>query len=258
MLYDISNNKLPYWREFDELGGRKDFEFAVCHCWCGAKGGKLVSNTTRHRNQYNFVECENCGTIRINPYLTDEGIEKYYREVYGAVKRHNVLPEKLYKKQAKAGKLVFELVKKFINHQSKILDFGAGAGGKMDELLKQGYEVYIKEVDKNHFDYGVSKGLKPFDAGLKYNFIFLSRILEHMNDPEKFLHEVKALLAEGGHIYIEVPMIENARDGELLTEFHISHKWYFSSENLKQLCAKVSLTPVHESRNLIISKSIDK
>ena len=252
MLYNIKNNRLRYWNQFDELGGREKFEFENSPCACGSRRAKLVANTTRHRNKFEIVQCRNCGTLRIDPYLTKASIEKYYEHTYGEIKRHSVPAEKLYKKQTKAGKLVFSLVEKFVSKDSRILDFGGGAGGKMNELLAQGYDVYLKEVDANYYDYGLSRGLKAFDPALKYNFIFLSRILEHMAEPVDFLREVSALLAEGGHIYVEVPLIENARDGYLLNEFHVAHKFYFTGLSLAHVLRLAGLTPVHRSRNLFI------
>lgn len=254
MLYDIKNNRLKYWQEFDELGDRNDFRFEVSPCACGSALIKQVANTTRHRNRFDIVQCLNCGTLRIDPYLTKESIDKYYSDTYGKIKRNNALPEKLYKKQAKAGKLVFSLVEPFVTKQSRILDFGGGAGGKVNELLEQGYDVSLKELDRNYYNYGISRGLKPFDENAKYDFIVLSRVIEHMAEPVEFLNYLQTMLAEGGHIYIEVPLIENARDGYLLNEFHIAHKFYFTALSLENACAMAGLEPAWRSRNLLIVK----
>lgn len=257
MLYNIKDERLKYWRNYDELGDRNDFAFESSACACGFAGQKLVANTTRHRQEFPIVQCLNCGTLRIEPYLTAESIDKYYSETYGKIKRQDALAEKLWKKQAKASRLVFSLVSPFVTKQSKILDFGGATGGKMQELMEQGYDVSLKDLDQKYFEYGVSRGLKAFDENVKYDFVVLARVLEHMSGPVEFLHYLKTLVAPAGLIYIEVPLIENARDGYLLNEFHIAHKFYFTDLSLKNVCAIAGLTPVHVSRNLLIVKMDD-
>ncbi len=257
MLYNVKNNRLKFWREFDELGERADFEFENSPCACGSVRSKLIANTTRHRNEFPIVQCLNCGTLRIDPYLTKDSINKYYSDTYGKIKRSDAPAEKLWKKQAKASKLVFSLVEPYVSKQSKILDFGGATGGKMQELLVQGYDVSLKDLDEKYYDYGVSRGLKPFDAAVKYDFIILARVLEHMAEPVEFLREVGELLAPNGHIYVEVPLIENARDNYLLNEFHIAHKFYFTGLSLGYVLRLAGFTPVHKSRNLFIVKKSD-
>ena len=257
MKYDIKDDGLKYWWAFDELGGRENYEFAHYPCFCGEDKGLLVANTTRHRNQFDFYQCQNCGTLRIDPYLTDASIDDYYKDAYGKIKRQDIAAEQLHKRQKKSAKLVWEKVSPFLKVGDKVLDFGGGAGGKVMEILAQGFEVYLKELDQKYFEFGVAQGLKPYEVGQKFPFIVLSRVIEHMNDPVKFLEYFKNdLLESGGYIYLEVPLIENSRGDYLLNELHISHKWYFTNLSLK-LCAEMSgFEVVYESRNLLIIKAV--
>jgi hypothetical protein len=255
MLYDIKNDNLKYWWEFDELGDRNDFEFEHSPCACGSDAKVLVGNTTRHRNQFDLYQCQYCGTIRIDPYLTNASIEKYYSDTYGKIKRQDIAAEQLHKRQKKSAKLVWTKVAPFLKEGDKVLDFGGGAGGKVMEILAQGYDVYLKELDQKYFEFGISQGLKPYAEGMKFEFIVLSRVLEHVNEPVKFLEYFKNdLLKDGGHIYLEVPLIENSRGDYLLNEIHIAHKFYFSNLSLKHICALAGFEISYESRNLLIIK----
>lgn len=277
MLYDIKNDNLKFWWEFDELGDRNDFEFVHYPCACGHEEKVLIGNTTRHRNQFDLYQCQFCGTIRFDPYLTDAGVEKYYSETYGKIKRQDIPAERLFGRQKKSAKLVWEKVSPFLKAGDKVLDFGGGAGGKVMEILAQGYEVYLKELDQKYFAYGVEQGLKPYSEGMKFEFIVLSRVLEHVNNPVEFLKYLRDELlarpvgraslereqseqpiassgerAGASYIYLEVPLIENSRGDYLLNEIHIAHKFYFTNLSLKYICALAGFEVAYESRNLLI------
>ena len=256
MLYDIKDDTLKYWPGYlDELGDRADFEFMHYSCACGSDDKILIGNTTRHRNEFPLYQCQYCGTIRIDPYLTDDSVGKYYANAYGKIKRGDIPGERLHNRQKKSAKLVFEKVAPFIKPGDQILDFGGGAGGKVMELVGQGYDVFIKELDAKYFEYALAQGLKPYVEGMKFEFIVLSRVLEHMNHPVEFLKWFRTdLLKEIGHIYLEVPLIENSRGDYLLNELHISHKFYFSHLSLKEICALAGFEVAYESRNLLIIK----
>lgn len=256
MLYDIKDDSLKYWpMQGDELGDRSDYEFIHYPCACGHDENILIGNTTRHRNQYDIVQCQYCGTLRIDPYLTEDGVEKYYANAYGKIKRRDIDAQRLHSRQKKSQNIVWEKVSPFIKPGDQILDFGGGAGGKVMKLVTEGYDVYIKEVDRKYFEYALSEGLKPYKEGMKFDFIVLSRVLEHMNHPVEFLKWFKTdLLKENGHIYLEVPLIENSRGDYLLNEIHISHKFYFSHLSLKEVCALAGFVVEYESRNLLIIK----
>jgi len=253
LIYDIKNDSLKYWHYFDELGDKSDFEFVNYPCACGSDDKILIGNTTRHRNEHNLYQCQNCGTLRIDPYLTDASVEKYYADAYGKIKRRDIPAEGLFSRQKKSAPIVWEKVSPFLKVGDKVLDFGGGAGGKVMDILVNGFDVYLKEVDEKYFAHGISQGLKPYEAGMKFEFIVLSRVLEHMNQPVDFLkYFASDLLKDGGHIYLEVPLIENSRGDYLLNEIHISHKFYFSNLSLKHICALAGFQIAYESRNLLI------
>ena len=49
------------------------------------------------------MKCVKCGTCRINPYMTEESADKYYKDIYGPVKRGKIKNENcniLYEKQS--------------------------------------------------------------------------------------------------------------------------------------------------------------
>lgn len=236
-IYDYNSDKLQFRDVFDELGGKTGFEFRFYDCFCGCPGYEVVSTTTRHHNNVTIVSCSRCGTLRTNPYFTDKSIEIYYKEVYGPVKRKGMSPEKLYEIQAGKSQELYEILSGYIDRQSSILDFGAGAGGRLDFFLGKIDQVHIFDYDDHYMDFGRCKGHQAKQEGQTFDVVVLSHVLEHINEPVPFLKQLAdEVVNDGGLIYIEVPLIDG--NSKLLLDFHIAHKWYFTSQSLLATAVK--------------------
>ncbi|MFA5987831.1 MAG: class I SAM-dependent methyltransferase [Candidatus Paceibacterota bacterium] len=99
----------------------------------------------------------------------------------------------------------------------RILDIGMGTGNFLYHAQRLGYRVYgvdfdrgaietakdifgLKEVYVGDVDFALSKwGRSYFDV------ITLYQVLEHVDDPTKFLSNIKELLNDGGYLSISVP-----------------------------------------------------
>lgn len=251
-VYSYNNPLHKFKNLHDETGGSlKDFEFKYYDCFCGGEHYTLVSTTTRHRNHFNVVQCSKCGTLRINPYMSDASIEKYYKEIYGPVKRGDVAPEALFTRQSRTSEKLLAMLAPHMKQGAKVLDYGSGAGGRMEAFKAAGYDVYLQDFDKNYLNYGLSKGMKAFSPSEKYDMVIFSHVLEHLNHPVQFLKDLTSLLAPGGKIYIEVPYIENAKKA-LLGDFHLAHKFYFTSESLTHLASMAGFGKVADFNNAIL------
>lgn len=235
LIFNYNNTLNKFKQLHDETGGAlKDFEFKYYDCFCGGKDYSIVATATRHRNHFDIVQCEQCGTLRMNPYLSDASIEKYYKEVYGPVKRGDVEPDALFTRQSKTSGKLLAMLAPHMPKGGKVLDYGSGAGGRMEAFKQAGYDVYLQDFDKNYLNYGLAKGMKEFTKDVKYDMVIFSHVIEHINHPVEFLKNLSDLLAPNGKIYLEVPLIENTKNG-LLGDFHLAHKFYFTSESLSYL-----------------------
>lgn len=82
----------------------------------------------------------------------------------------------------------------------------------------------------------------------KYDFIVAGDVLEHMNNPGKFLERATGLLNEEGTLMIGVP---NAYSFNILKYVvsgfeptHKDHTYYFSVKTLAELCLRYNLLPI--------------
>lgn len=254
ILFDFNKKHHKYKNIHDETGGtlNKMF-FQYNHCFCGCSESEVISTTTRHHNQFTVVRCENCSTLRINPYLSEDSVAFYYKEIYGRIKRSGMLAADLYEaqKMGKDSKALFSRLNSHAGKENNILDYGSGAGGRLDEFLLQGYQqLYLFDYDEKYVDYGISKGFKKHEPDKKYQLIILSHVIEHINEPTEILRKLSGMLEVGGHIYIEVPMYENTKN--LLRDFHLAHKYYFTKLSLTLLANLAGLKVVSDYKNAIL------
>lgn len=98
----------------------------------------------------------------------------------------------------------------------RVLDVGCGTGMQMTfPLGSQGYAVTGIDPHAPSIEFAKQKNLFPNVAFIggnieeiseeKYDSIILSDILEHLEDPEKFLKTLRNLLAEEGILLISIP-----------------------------------------------------
>lgn len=251
LIYNYNSTLHKFKDLHDETGGRlQEFAFQYYDCFCGGKTYKLVSTATRHRNHFNVVQCRDCGTLRINPYLSDASIETYYREVYGPVKRKNIAAPDLFRRQAASAGEIFSCLSPFVKKGGTVLDYGGGAGGRMEKFLAEGYAVSLHDYDRHYLEYGLSKGMKEFSGSERYDLIVLRDVIEHVNYPVEFLKEICPRLSDGGAMYIEAPLFENTE--KLLKDFHLAHKFYFTLLSLIHLANMAGLKTIQTFHNAIL------
>jgi len=133
-----------------------------------------------------------------------------------------------------------------------VADVGCGAGSFLDcikgvtkdQIAIEPFEYYQKIL--------ASKGYKVFDyvhnADDKYerqiDVITSFAVIEHVDNPIRFLEEIKKLVKKHGYILLSTP---NADDWllKLLPNDYASfyyryvHKWYFNEKSLEKLARKI-------------------
>jgi SAM-dependent methyltransferase len=251
LIYDHDSSLLPYRRQVDEIPAQAGFEFLDYPCFCDSRDAKPVSNTTRHRTKLDVVQCQCCGALRINPYLSDASIARYYAEYYRDLKHDERTPETTFEAQKQHSGDAFRFIRPHLTPSMKILDYGCASGGRMAPFLDAGYDVSGFDLDEDFVAYAESRGVRRYVKAEKYDLIFLSHVVEHINDPVATLQDIAARnLAEGGFIYITVPLIDRqggpGRHKDLLSEIHLAHKFYFTQPSLLLLAALAGFAPVAE------------
>jgi SAM-dependent methyltransferase len=236
MLFDINNGDYKFREEFDEFPDIEKHTVEYTRCTCGSTEATVVSTVSRHRNFQPIVACEHCGTLRANPYLTEETAAHYYRNVYGNVKRTDRSPQQLFREQ-RALSLVpfFEGV---MDRFETVLDYGGGAGGKTADFLDKGKVLSLYEVENKYSQFAFENGILPHDPSKRYDLVVVSHVIEHMIDPVRQMRQIiDECCTPGGLLLVATPIIDRQRAGQWLQHFHIAHKYYFTEDALIGLMA---------------------
>jgi SAM-dependent methyltransferase len=248
MLFDYNRNHYKYREEFDEFPGIENFDFRFTKCTCGSTNSYVVSTTSRHRNVLPIVACDNCGTLRANPYFTEESAAYYYNNVYGKVKREGRTPKQLFDDQRR--KSLAPFLDKFAEEFSTILDYGGGAGGKTAEFMSSGKKVSLHEVESNYSQYAYEQGITPYNEGTKYDLVVVSHVIEHLIDPVKQMTEIiRECCSKDGLLLVATPIVDRQRARQWLQHFHLAHKYYFTHNALIGLMAELGCSLVKHNNN---------
>lgn len=248
MLFDFNRNNYKYREEFDEFPEIENFDLRFTKCICGETNSYIVSTTSRHRNFLPIVACSNCGTLRANPYFTEQTAAHYYSNVYGKVKREDRTPKQLFDEQR--SKSLAPFLSEFANEFSTILDYGGGAGGKTAEFLSSRKQVALHEVESNYSQYAYEQGITPYSEGTQYDLVVISHVIEHLIDPVSQMTKIIAdCCKKDGLLLVATPIIDRQRARQWLQHFHSAHKYYFAHNALVGLMAELGCTLVKHNNN---------
>jgi SAM-dependent methyltransferase len=113
----------------------------------------------------------------------------------------------------------FKSIKTFSVKNGSVLDIGSGSGGLFfwkEYLLPNRKDLKMTAVDLQkgeHFDcyekyviLNLDDKTLPFDNE-SFDFIMLSHLIEHVNDWQSLLDQVKRVLKKFGTVYIETPSL---------------------------------------------------
>lgn len=140
-----------------------------------------------------------------------------------------------------AGAALIARVRKYVPANARVLDYGAGAGFLMEDLLAAGYRCGGVE----HGEGAVAALRKKFAGeqnviGLwhireavnletEFDAAFLTEVVEHLYDPEldTCLTQIMRLLVPGGRLVVTTPNEENLADNMIMSpeSGRLFHRW---------------------------------
>lgn len=186
------------------------------------------------RETFDYLECGECGTLQIMgiPDLKRFYPPDYYsfNSVSGtrpAIFRHRLARLYFVYKRFFPGFEEPRFLKKFLqdfvplaevpglDFQSKILDFGCGAGQLLLDLRETGFRRLTGADAFIEKDISYPNGVKIYKRGLEefepfYDFIMLHHSFEHLPEPLETLKQIHRLLGKGKFCLIRTPVVNFA------------------------------------------------
>lgn len=229
---------------------------------CVTSDNKVIDTPLSHSY------CSNCGFVFID-FDKRVNYEKFYTDEYEFLLDGEVEPTL---DDGKYSDSLVEFYQEFLENDSNKTFFDIGAGkGNFIQAVENKYEKlqkYALEPSKAYEQLKTKSFLKEkynnfFNSNnfsLKFDYISLIGVLEHVPNPKEFLIDIKKIMHENSYILIEVPNFENNKS-DLLTIDHLSKFTEDSILNLFKICGmKILKKRVSNSvpMQFILKKSNDK
>lgn len=216
---------------------------------CRDDNFKILAEKDRYGFDINYVSCSACGFIFANPYYTDDCLEEFYTSFYSKIYDRAGSEKQVFEGQyINAVNSILPFVRRSGRAIGSVLDFGCGCGGAL--------AAFPGDIDRVGYDFDESQMSYGRDLGLDlrhmrdsesdedhYDLILLNQVLEHVTDPARLLSTLKARLAPGGILYVEVPGMATMLSGQFnpLLAFKNAHRHFFCLDALSSLSEAVGL-----------------
>ncbi|EMY07138.1 methyltransferase domain protein [Leptospira interrogans str. 2002000626] len=196
-------------------------------------------------------KCNNCTFVFADPLPKDEELDKYnssyFVNAHGGLSSHPMATAY----QAAINKIrvnyVIEMIQKGQDLNLKILEIGPGTGDFLKFWLQRFPNSEYSILESDLINRERFKGLVSFQySSFKeipsnyFDLIIISHVLEHTNDPKRFLNELSNNLKNAGFIFIEVPCQDY-----LFKDKEEPHLLFFNKESMNQLFNKINMRVIN-------------
>jgi SAM-dependent methyltransferase len=204
-----------------------------------------IARTTRA--EFRLVACDRCGLLRLHPQPTEQVLEAAYPDDYAPFNRPGLSGRA---KRALERKGVRDIWA-YLQPPRAILDVGCAGGDLLDLIRRAGNsDVHGLEPDSYAAGLARERGIDVTEGYLetagfpaeRFSTVLLDHVLEHVDDPDVFMVEVRRVLVGGGAVVIWLP---NARSdaARLLGSYWMGydaprHLTTFSDRTLGRLLEK--------------------
>jgi 2-polyprenyl-3-methyl-5-hydroxy-6-metoxy-1,4-benzoquinol methylase len=197
------------------------------------------------------IICKNCGLVFSDPFPIDT--TEYYQKNYRILYKGTYSPK--IKHIYRAANVAIERYKRLDAHlagKKKVLEIGSGGGEFSYLLTKKGFDVSAIEPNEGYGNYSKEQyGLNVqigFAQNLEFaaetfDFITMSHVLEHVDNPTTMLEKLQTWLKPSGILALEVPNVEAVCQSPKST-FHTAHLFNFNVKTLALLAEKTGFSVV--------------
>jgi len=176
---------------------------------CGARSAELFQETDGPQR---VVQCKQCTLVYVDPLPTPTELEHHYDEGYYSewISTQRVPRERLWHNR------LDELHRH--HKKGRVLDVGCGDGTFLRFAREAGFEVYGTEISSYACErlekvYSMSVfrgGLHEAEYPSEYfDVVTLYHVIEHVDDPARYLSESHRILRPGGLLVVACPNVES-------------------------------------------------
>ncbi len=224
--------------------------------WSNAEHGEHEGHALTAYDGGHVINCERCGFSHIVPLPSKADQRKFYAEEFYQKERTSYIEASTEDSQWLALGFTdrLNIAEKALpaDSQKRVLDIGCGPGDFLVAAKDNGWTVTGVEPSPIAASHAASRGVHVindfFTSELaatmdKYDFIHLSEVLEHIENPIETLVIAMTLLADGGVLAISVPndfnplqqaVVKGRSDAPwwVVPDHHVN---YFNFESLEKI-----------------------
>lgn len=224
--------------------------------FCGGQSLEVVRNTLRYDVKRNVLKCNTCSFVQLEPKANEQ--ERYvqsdnYKNHYGPVPYRPSSCREIFDTYLSFQKDIIKEIESVLSDTKSILDIGCQTGHFLHALkgripTRIGLELNADDVAfiRETLDFPVYE--KPIETAhiteAPFDLITAIQVLEHIENVDSFLEGIARNLKTGGHLYLEVPNIDDVLVSTFKNKtyedffYHEPHLNYFSVKTLGELLAK--------------------
>lgn len=205
---------------------------------------EVVSETDRSGRSLRTVICMDTGLVRNDPVPDDTELARFYAQGYRIAYKGAAKPRR--RQILRNFRRVASHVRTFrdvYGEATHALDVGAGSGEFAFVMTRLGKEVKAVEPNVPYaafcreelgLDVQTAHLVPDLFAPGQFDLIRLNHVLEHLNNPVKYLAHIACWLKPSGVLYVETPNIEtDCRERSRGRIFHYAHIFNFNPWTLR-------------------------
>lgn len=224
-------------------------------CFCKTRKAKKLFQS----GNYSIVQCVACGQVWIEAPAKVKRKSIYGAEDIAVYVEKEVMFRDLFRN-------VISFIRRFIT-RGTLVEIGAGVGLLVNEAKKAGFDAIGFEPSKVAVAaakkyFGVilinsERYQKLYKTGI--DIVLINHVLEHVEDPKKFLADISHSIRDGGFLFIGVPnfgsFMAKLKGGRWQSLIPDQHRWHFTLSTLDALVtpfgfARVGATYENHDRSM--------
>lgn len=238
--------------------GEYRLEEAACPC-CGKSEADLVAAFDRYFVPVRIVLCRTCGMVYQALRPDQESLARFYaeeyREMYNPGLRGDV---DAYRRGLETPVPVFDKILGWLGATpGLVFEVGMHFGALLHMFQERGCRVAGTDFDPAATAFARDEaGIKAFTGPsttlLQLNeqadLLMYVHVLEHINDLDAEFSVMRALVRDGGHLFLSVPGLlhwAQHKGNDVFCTLQLAHTWYFSLSHLAFIAARHGFRLVH-------------